>query len=545
MIMMSGSDAPSVPPDVCSLQEKVRSLEHALEEQKEEFFDLSATLATVQAETQHEIKQIQQQRDTEIQKVQEALRRTEREATRLHHQLSRTSTGPTAPTSAPVVTPAATTNNNAADAASSQHRDTDSSSSSATTRRSLAQHLLQTCPRQPPSLVIMAASNSFSTSDLAFVWQLAELCLRLDDEWIWLKHALTWSTAARRIIQQAASEAPISRSTRISSSSLTSFQLQQVTQSLYDPLGSSNKTHEANNDYPYLRDLTTRLLAKLSAPKHFSIMSVLLSDASPKQRDSLGWQPLCASQSSRIPATILACAVTWLDETTQIRTARSIFEKAGTDLIDTSPEALSSALQIMCQCWSSPRDQPSEWGRIMMGCLLDLLEFHVLTQADVQLGLDILRVLKQWSATSLDGVVLLRTQFGISNGWTSSGIGVVLQLWNRVMTTTCFNDDNLSQSLVLASECVRLLNLILQHLQHQRQRAEASKQFQGLCSFSSVLQEYCELHRSSCHLTLASNERFSPDIRQLVRLQLEEIDMDEEEMEEMRQALALAAGGNE
>jgi hypothetical protein len=165
----------------------------------------------------------------------------------------------------------------------------------------------------------------------------------------------------------------------------------------------------------------------------------------------------------------------------------------------------------------------------MMGYLLDLLEYWVLPNTETQFesGCDILRILTKW-CQSPDGFMWLRTQFALcEDQWACTGVGIVVRLWNKVMTS---NDSNM----ILAVECIRLLHLVLNHL--QRERSESSPS----CSFRSLVSEYPELYRSASHMTLA-NENVSPDIQRLVAIQLEEIAYDEEELEELRQAVALAA----
>jgi hypothetical protein len=140
-----------------------RLLQQTPEEKNEEHFELSASIATIQAETHYEVRQVRQEHDSQVQKLREALRRKEREAILLRHQLSRTSHQPSGNTvslsNAPVVTPPTTTNN----------------APPCSTSPSLAAHLLQTCPEEPPSLLIAAANNpSSSENNLSLVWLLSE-----------------------------------------------------------------------------------------------------------------------------------------------------------------------------------------------------------------------------------------------------------------------------------------------------------------------------------------------------------------------------------
>ena len=176
-----------------------------------------------------------------------------------------------------------------------------------------------------------------------------------------------------------------------------------------------------------------------------------------------------------------------------------------------------------------------------MGTLLDMLEYAT-DQSELLLACDILRVLQR-SCQAPEGVTWLRTRFILQQqheqrSWACTGVGLVVLLWNKVMTT----DDNCEMQQVVVDECVRLLNLVLWHLQRQRQRSDCggtNNDDEEACSFRSVLTEHAELHKSASHATLASST-VSADIQRLVRHALDEIAMDEDELEELRQAVALA-----
>jgi hypothetical protein len=132
---------------------------------------------------------MQQEHDSQVQKLREALRWKEQEAILLRHQLSRTSHQPSGNTvslsNAPVVTPPTTINK----------------APLCSTSPLLAAHLLQTCPEEPPSLLIAAANNPSSSENiLLLVWLLSEHWLLNNTGWIWLKEALTWSATVRRLV---------------------------------------------------------------------------------------------------------------------------------------------------------------------------------------------------------------------------------------------------------------------------------------------------------------------------------------------------------
>jgi hypothetical protein len=265
-------------------------------------------------------------------------------------------------------------------------------------------------------------------------------------------------------------------------------------------------------------------------------MEVLLSDASREECALIGWQPLCASLEAPIPTILKQSVETWLVDIQGLRSLRNDTSTSpDTDLAPLPLVRLS--LQVMRQWWSydDDDDNSQEWARMMMGYLLDLLEYWVLPNdatIEFELGCDILRILTRWCCQSPNGILGMRTQFQQDENqqWACTGVGICVQLWNSNMTTTTSKHSNV----LLVEECIRLLHLVLQHVHRQRSESLPS------CSFRSLVSEYPELYRSASHMTLVS-EHVSPDIQRLVAIQLEEIAYDEEEVEELRQAVALAA----
>jgi hypothetical protein len=412
---------------------------------------------------------VRQEHDSQVQKLREALRRTEREAILLRHQLSRTSNQSSGNTvslsNAPVVTPPTTTNNAPPRPASSLPNDS--------TSPSLAAHLLQTCPEEPPSLLIAAANNpSSSENNLSLVWLLSEHCLLHDTGWIWLKEALTWSATSRRLVRGSCHP----RTSRISCHTLSYSQLEQAAQSLRQPLECDVSSSAV--DRPYLVDLRQRLLDKLTCLEHLDIMAVLLSDASREECALIGWQPLCAFLEAPIPKILKQSVETWLVD---IRGLRS-WRKVPSTSLDTDPPRLPlvrASLQVMRQCWSYDNTS-QEWAQTMLRYLLDLLEYWVLPNIirEFDFGCDILRILTRWCQSPL-GFVGICTQYPLTdNRWACTGVGICVQLWNSCLMTG--DHSNMS----LTEECIRLLHLVLQHVQRQRSESLPS------CSFRSLVSEY-------------------------------------------------------
>ena len=293
------------------LQEQCRLLQQALDAKQEALFELESSLAVIEAEKIYEIRKVQAQGKDETKKLQEALRRSEREATRLHHELSRTVT-------TAVVTPAVTNSSNntiaAATVAAAESNTTTSNDNTSTTttndtinhqQQTLALHLLQTasCHSEPPPDFLLTTS----TNDSNVVWQLMEHCLSHDTKWTWLQEALTWSASSRRMVVRAccSSSSTAKSSTtkcRISCHTISREQLEAAQASLREPLQG---TFIQSDERPYLRDLAHRLLHRLSShalqAQSLHILVVLLSDASAAERKSLAWQPFCATPESPIP----------------------------------------------------------------------------------------------------------------------------------------------------------------------------------------------------------------------------------------------------
>jgi len=510
--------------DIAALQERCRVLEQELEEKDESMFELSATLATVQAEAQHEVKQVRKETRDEITKYQEALRRTEREATLLHHQLSNVTTAKNnnnnnnnnnavvqQPPAAPVV-PAATITT------------TDTTTQQQQQRPSLALVLLQSnIAKIPPPHVVVAAANTHS-SDVAFIWQLTEHCLLHNTDWSWWKQALMQCATARSMIRTSCGT--FGKKSRIVCQNTTPLELQQIATSLLESQCSGDNNTTSSS--PYLQDLCQRLWHKLTcSTQYLDLVHVVLMDASPQECTALCWQPLCATLQSPIPILLLQYAKS---KCCSSNGRRLEYTNDDDVVVVVDDSTLLLALFTLQSSWPSLDNTTTindkDWARTIMAVLLDLLEFDILPNIQQQqqqlLACSILQVLQKWCMSQC-GVVWMHTLFGIQEYWACTGMSVVVRLWNSIDNTT------------VAAECVRVLHLVLWHVRRQRERSESlfSQQEEDPHSFRSLLVEHAELHKAACN-HMVVNKDIPTSLRQLAAMQLHELALDEEELEDVR-----------
>ena len=359
-------------------------------------FELSATLATVQAEAHHSVAQVRHETTLQIQKMQQELRRSQQEATLLRHDLHSTRNGTKyvdgqQPRVAPVVS---STTTNTSTTTDNKNETTQSPLPITTSTTSLALYLLSTCTplaadAPPPPLIVAAANNhtitnnNMDTNTTTFVWQLTEYCLQRDTrhDWWWWKQAMIWSTCCRTQIRASLCTTKTRRNSRRivlsnTTTTTTTSDLCNIATALKEPLACNVPAFTCT----YVQDLHRRLWKKLTTSCHYlDLVQVVLMNATREEYNVLAWQPLVASPNSPIGTLLLSSAVKLLGGTHTLcglrykkytTTATTITTEHVDDNDDL--ETLCTALHIVSQSW--PLDNNNqEWQHGMIQMLLDVL----------------------------------------------------------------------------------------------------------------------------------------------------------------------------
>ncbi|CAJ1953601.1 unnamed protein product [Cylindrotheca closterium] len=142
--------------------------------------------------------------------------------------------------------------------------------------------------------------------------------------------------------------------------------------------------------------------------------------------------------------------------------------------------------------------------------------------------------------TSKSGMDVLRTRthpsnVGSDSYWMGNSLDVAIeQLFSLVMDqeqdTRKRSDDGFHARTLAIEKWVRLWHQVLLFVQDQQL---PDKQPVAL-SFRSLVLEHQDWYTSACAVLLADQERTRQDIQAMIRLQLEELSLDEEEYEELR-----------
>lgn len=537
---------------VRSLQQQIQSLQKSVEDKDEELFELSASMASVQAEADFKVKQILQQQ-----------------------QQSNSRSTASSSSSSRIVIPSPTSN-----LETIRDGSTTSSSTMSSVATPLAQHLLQdpALPCCPDEILPFLLTPNTSVPIQGLVWQLVEHCCRRaspDDThqssvqyWDWLEGVLTWSAAARDELRRALTpkntsssmEASITiiQNTRIRRTShRTVLNLAGATRSLYEPLGETHQgstqdpTHSTTTPPPqqrlYLlqlaRQFQTELLSCTSV-RHLNVLSLLIHDTSHNQ----AWQEaLCGSSASpvvQLLQSLLSETPSVSSMTTLTRRRRTPLKSAGDSSKPHRRRLAVAGLQVLRDCggWQCT---PDDFSRYFLGLLLDLLEQELVsskndTPLSEELTLAMLQVLQQTLRHSpVPAVRWLRTQMTYASPpppstnshttrdyWACSGVGVVVQVLHQAAV--------LNYKRYICRECIGILHVVLQQIQQDRQRAEEAADQSTCVSFLSVVSEYEDFYKSACHVLVAEREEEDSNFAKLVQLQLEEIAMDEEEEAEVK-----------
>jgi hypothetical protein len=541
--MSFNNQQPQPPQD---LQERLRFLQKQIEEKDEAYFELSATLAAVQAESSYAVKTMEKKTKIQLDRTSEELRRTTQEANQAHMALARlqqqrslaatvpirhnfqqpTAVGPESndmPPSTIFITEAAPANSPTSVAISQQQK----------TGQALARHLLLQGPMRKPhdsiyNLLQHAQHSELHDTDI--VWQIMQSSGEHNK--LWLKGALLWSATSRSTLRQACITVDAS-STRDGTMTLEpriqistdAVDLQAITERLRNPLWqpspspispppSKSNPFDPSICQAWMEEICSDselwfLIAPLfhdcDSSAEQSPWLVLLSKDLISQWEAFAQEHMPKDQPRRVHAI------------TPFDTAMSI-----------SP--FLQSLQLMSDVF---KKLPAVMDRAVMAIMLDLLEYETfLEKRNVTLIITILSFLSTL-AEDTEGLKLLRTKMVTSEEETAqSGLGVAIV----ILTVAQLNLEELSMDggelnyhvpeykrlEMMRNHVIRLFHQVLRH------------RTKNVC-FTSLIDERKHDYLGVCsQILVAPKERTDSSIRTMVRLQVEEVDADRYEEEDLK-----------
>jgi hypothetical protein len=200
------------------LQERLRFLEKQIAEKDEAYFELSATVAAIQADSSYTVKTMEKKTKLQLDRTSEELRRTTQEANQAHMALARLQQQRSPAAAVPVrhnfQQPTAVGPETSDMPPSTIFITADPPANSPTSvlvpqqpqknGQALARHLLLQGPMQTPhdsiyNLLQHAQHSELQDTDI--VWQIMQSSG--ENSKLWLKGALLWSATSRSTLRQA------------------------------------------------------------------------------------------------------------------------------------------------------------------------------------------------------------------------------------------------------------------------------------------------------------------------------------------------------
>lgn len=524
-----------------ALQDRIRALEKQLEEKDDENFELAATIATIQAESTYNVKSIEKETKLRLDQTNEELRRATQDANQAHMALARLQQQkqqqqyypPPAPMQLDKPAPPG-------DLPSTIFVESPVSPTSVSllllkSGPALAQHLLLCSP------TITSSSDDDSSASVRRMLHHAQYAAQLQDTDIvwkilqeyqmnnsstnleWLKEGLKWSASSRSQLRQACSATSNNHVEASRIQVATSTDLRAIAESLRNPLwkpASIQLDNEKSNPFDprvcqeWMRDVC-------SSPNVWHLISTLMQDCtSPEER-----KPFYRLISKDLISQWEAFAQSRISSD---KPRRRHTAKASSSM---TAEAFVDSLHLMTDSFPNAATKLAE--RTVVAILLDLLETETfLKDRNMQLIVAILSFLSCLCESSSD-MTLLRTQMVTSDDELSqSGLGVfILVLTASQLTLESMIDDNQQhlqdyKELDMArNHVIRIFHQVLRHVQ-------ANDRSKGIC-FSSLIEERQHDYLGVCsQILVAPPGRVLPAITTMVRLQMEEMDLDREDEED-------------
>ena len=524
------------------LQERVQALEKQLEAKDDECFELSATLATIQAETSFEIKKIEKETTLQVNLAKEELRRTTQEANQAHMALRRlqrqqqqqpTRQVPVPPTNvdAPRMLHSSSSSEQprvVVEPPSTIFVASSSARSIFYAGQVLARHLLLNNIDAEDSIYrfLQHAQHTTQMQETTLVWQIMQISFheKTKTAKLWLQQALDWSPMSRAMLRQACcgkiKNTTRQRVSRIQVSS--SFDLRPIADCLLNPLWKPEMAppQSQSESNPFNPLICTEWMAEISSdPEDWPVVSTLLQDCACEDERSAWFQLISkdlVSQWEAFAQANLAATVP--------RRVHSIPPFSGPIM---SKSAFLQSLHLLSDTFRKPIED-----RAFLAILLDVWESEAFSKAcDVHLMKGILGVLSIQCETDMTP---LRTKMATtSEEMAQSALGVaILVLTTSQLTLEELKDDNKTLSLKY-KDYARLRDNVIR-LFHQVLRGRPSE----IC-FTSLVDERKHDYLGVCSQILVSRStniigNADESIKAMVRFQMDEIQADLDDEEEIR-----------
>ena len=515
------------------LQERIRALEQQLEDKDDAYFELSATMVTIQAETTFEIKKMEKATKLEVNLSKEELRRTTQEANQAHMALARlqkqrqqqqipvhssTSLPPVAAAAEPVeqkppstifITP------NCSPTTVVFH-----------TGPALARHLLMHSTTEDSiHHLLQHVQHSQQLQDTDICWQIMQSTHETNRK-LWLKQALLWSATCRAMLRQACCCTTTDNNNTIMqppSRIQVPIDLEAISSSLLNPLWKPETTPvEQQKSNPFDLQVCKEWMVEIcSNPDDWHFISTLLRDCSCDEEREPWFQLATKDLISKWEA---FCS-THILTSVRRRRAHSIRPPTAAGGIIISKSAFCQSLHCISDVFKKPIVQDRRAG---MAILLDLLEYEVFSKnCNVKLMIGILGFL---STLCEEDTTLLCTKMATTDEeMAQSGLGVTI----LVLTTSqlqleqlvdadheCHSQDYKNLEM-MRNHTIRLFHQVLRRLRSS-----------GIC-FSSLIDERKHDYLGVCRQILVSS-RVDLAVKTMVRLQMDEIQADREDEEELK-----------
>ena len=558
------SSAADAAPEQQRLQERIRVLEKQLEEKDDQYFELSATMATIQAETSFEIKRMSKETSLQLNHSKEELRRARLEANQAHLALSQLRQPASRPPLSSTIAPRALSS------ASAKSRDIENkppvtvfvTSTSPTasivfhTGPELARHLLMHVHAEDSiHRLLEHAQHAPQLQDTDLVWQIMQASSHegITTAKMWLQKALALSPMSRAMLRQAccANNKPFALrgGSRIScqTTDLRSIRgrpdlqsptidLHAISSSLMNPLWRPGTTpSDAAKSNPFDPLLCKEWMAEISSePQDWRLISILMRDWS-NEEEIAPWLPLVVTDLiSKWEAFAQSHITTG---------PRRVHSTPPCSKQVMSKDVFIESLHLLSDVFRKPIID-----RAGVAILLDLLEFEIFSkECDFNVILGILGFLSSvWEGDT----TLLRTKMATTDEeMAQSGLGVAIlvltasQLRLEECTDKCMEEgmDGSAAEVAESKDCEMVRNNTIR-LFHQVLRGRPA----GIC-FSSLIDERRHDYLGVCSQILASHSVY-PSIKTMARLQMDEIQADREDEEELKvkekeKAMTISAKG--
>lgn len=528
------------------LQEHILALEKQLQEKDDQYFELSATMATIQAETSFEIQKIQKETSLQLNLSKEELRRITLEANQAHMALSRFRKQQLQPPESRLplsssIVPRALSNAGA-ESLDAENKPPATVFVKATshpppvvfhTGPELARHLLKLSPEEDSiHRFLEQAQHANQLQETDLVWHILQSWSYegIKSAKQWLEHALAWSPTSRAMLRQACcnDEGKGTRGgSRIRCPTIEVYEmrggsrvkcppidLQAISSSLMNPL---RRPDTIPSDAPISNPFDSRVcqewMVKIgSEQQDWPLISILMRDCSCEE-ELAPWFKLV---STELPSKWEAFAQSHM--AAGPRRVHSVPPSTGQLM---TKDVFIQSLYLMCDTFRKPIAD-----RAVMAIMLDLLEYEILSKAcDYNVILGVLGFL---STICENDTSLLRTKMVTTQEeMAQSGLGVAILVLtvSQLQLDECI-DSNATQAAdskkyeKVRNDTIRLMHQVL------RGRPPS------IC-FSSLIDERRHDYLGVCGQILVA-PRVNPSIKTMVRLQMDEIQADREDEEELK-----------